>query len=281
MGLEFSKSVPTAAAFAPSPADPAPESPRDLGPLTDGFPRSFPKQTLSPRLPLDHWRGGGHSRRVAHGLAGGHPDEILAPQAWLPPTGFSRQHTAWSPMTGLSMTPTTFPFSWGTTGTGEFVRTPEMRSDGSFIHPDYYYKGAGFRNDAALVEILEPAPATPVRVLTPEQEAWYAPSGTKGTAVGWGRTDDGGYPRILRQVGVPVWSPEDCLRDTLWRNREIVHDRTLCAGSEGMGIDSRRQRRPSPGGSPRWRLGAGGNPFSGATCASRIPGRLHPDLRHL
>ncbi|MYC80972.1 MAG: trypsin-like serine protease [Acidobacteria bacterium] len=106
------------------------------------------------------------------------------------------------------------------------------------IHPDYYYKGAGFRNDAALVEILEPAPATPVRILTPEEEAWHAPSGTKGTAVGWGRTDDGGYPRILRQVGVPVWSPEDCLRDTLWRNREIVHDRTLCAGSEGMGIDS-------------------------------------------
>ena len=106
------------------------------------------------------------------------------------------------------------------------------------IHPDYYYRGAGFRNDAALVEILEPAPATPVRILTPEEEAWHAPSGSQGTALGWGRTDDGSYPSILRQVDVPVWSPEDCLRDTLWRSREVVHERTLCAGTEGMGIDS-------------------------------------------
>ena len=35
------------------------------------------------------------------------------------------------------------------------------------IHPDYYYAGAGFRNDAALVEILRPAAADPVKILTP------------------------------------------------------------------------------------------------------------------
>ncbi len=105
------------------------------------------------------------------------------------------------------------------------------------IHPDYYYKGEGFRNDAALVEIMEPAPATPVRVLTPEEEAWYAPSGGPASAVGWGRTDDRSYPRILHHVDIPVWTPEDCLRDSLWRNDEVVHDRTLCAGKEGMGAD--------------------------------------------
>ena len=106
------------------------------------------------------------------------------------------------------------------------------------IHPDYYYKGAGFRNDAALIEILEPAPADPVRILTPEEGAWYAPSGSRGTAVGWGRTDEGRYPSILHHVGIPVWTPEDCLRDSLWKNSEIVHERTLCAGVEGMGTDS-------------------------------------------
>ena len=106
------------------------------------------------------------------------------------------------------------------------------------IHPDYYYKGAGFRNDAALVEILQPAPATPVRILTSEEEAWYAPSGSRATTVGWGRTDDGSNPRVLRQVGIPVWTPEDCLRDSLWGSDEVVHERTLCAGTEGMGIDS-------------------------------------------
>ena len=106
------------------------------------------------------------------------------------------------------------------------------------VHPDYYFKGAGFRNDVALVEILEPAPAAPVRILTPEEEAWYAPSGSPATAVGWGRTEGGSYPRILRQVDVPVWSPEDCLRDSLWKNSEIVHERTLCAGIEGRGIDA-------------------------------------------
>ncbi|MDE2757300.1 MAG: trypsin-like serine protease, partial [Acidobacteriota bacterium] len=105
------------------------------------------------------------------------------------------------------------------------------------IHPDYYYKGAGFRNDAALIEILEPAPAAPVRILTPEEEAWHISSGSTASAVGWGRTDDRSYPRILHQVDIPVWTPEDCLRDSLWRSSDVVHERTLCAGKEGMGAD--------------------------------------------
>ena len=106
------------------------------------------------------------------------------------------------------------------------------------IHPDYYYRGAGFRNDAALIEIMEPAPATPVRILTSEEEDLHAPSGSLASAVGWGRTDDRRYPEILHHVDIPVWTPEDCLRDSLWKNSEIVHERTLCAGVEGMGIDS-------------------------------------------
>ena len=105
------------------------------------------------------------------------------------------------------------------------------------IHPDYYYEGAGFQNDAALVEIMQPAPAAPVRILTPEEEAWHAPSGSTASAVGWGRTDDRSYPRILHHVDIPVWTSEDCLSDSLWRNEEVVHEGTLCAGKEGKGAD--------------------------------------------
>lgn len=106
------------------------------------------------------------------------------------------------------------------------------------IHPDYYYAGAGFRNDAALVEILQPAPADPVKLLTPEEEAQYAPSGTTATVIGWGRQDDGSNPRVLRMVDIPLMTPEDCLENTSWTTSEIVHERTLCAGVGGKGIGS-------------------------------------------
>ena len=106
------------------------------------------------------------------------------------------------------------------------------------IHPDYYYAGAGFRNDAALVEILQPAPADPVKLLTREEEAQYAPSGTTATVIGWGRQDDGSNPRVLRMVDIPLMTPEDCLENTSWTTSEIVHERTLCAGVGGKGTGS-------------------------------------------
>ena len=103
------------------------------------------------------------------------------------------------------------------------------------IHPDYYYAGAGFRNDAALVEILLPATAAPVKILTPGQEAWLAPSGTTATVIGWGRQIDGSYPRVLRTVDIPLMTPEDCRENSFWTS-EVVHERTLCAGTEGKGV---------------------------------------------
>ena len=103
------------------------------------------------------------------------------------------------------------------------------------IHPDYYYAGAGFRNDAALVEILRPAAADPVKILTPGDEAWLAPSGTTATVIGWGRQIDGSNPRVLRTVGIPLMTPEDCRENSFWTS-EVVHERTLCAGVEGRGI---------------------------------------------
>ena len=103
------------------------------------------------------------------------------------------------------------------------------------IHPDFYYAGAGFRNDAALVEILRPAAADPVKILTPGDEAWLAPSGTTATVIGWGRQIDGSNPRVLRTVGIPLMTPEDCRENSFWTS-EVVHERTLCAGVEGRGI---------------------------------------------
>ncbi len=103
------------------------------------------------------------------------------------------------------------------------------------IHPDYYSAGAGFRNDAALVEILRPAAADPVKILTPGDEAWLAPSGTTATVIGWGRQIDGSYPRALRTVDIPLMTPEDCRENSFWTS-EVVHERTLCAGVEGRGI---------------------------------------------
>ena len=104
------------------------------------------------------------------------------------------------------------------------------------IHPDYYYAGEGFRNDAALVEILEPAPADPIKLLTPAEEARYSPSGTTATAIGWGRQGNGSNPRTLRMVDIPLMTPEDCLDSSSWETSEIVHERTLCAGVRGKGI---------------------------------------------
>ena len=103
------------------------------------------------------------------------------------------------------------------------------------IHPDYYSAGAGFRNDAALVEILRPAAADPIKILTPGDEAWLAPSGTTATVIGWGRQIDGSYPRVLRTVDIPLMTPEDCRENSFWTS-EVVHERTLCAGVEGRGI---------------------------------------------
>ena len=104
------------------------------------------------------------------------------------------------------------------------------------IHPDYYYAGAGFRNDAALVEILQPAAADPIKLLTPEEESQYAPSGTTATSIGWGRQQNGSYPRVLRAVDIPLMTPGDCLEKSSWTTSEIVHERTLCAGVGGKGV---------------------------------------------
>ena len=100
------------------------------------------------------------------------------------------------------------------------------------IHPDYDHRAQGSIPDAALIEILEPAPDAPIRILTPEEEAWYAPAGILATIIGGGRVEDGYRPPILRQVDLPLISTEDCRENSLWESWQsgIINEHALCAG---------------------------------------------------
>ena len=100
------------------------------------------------------------------------------------------------------------------------------------IHPDYDHRPRGSIPDAALVEILQAAPADPIKLLTPEEEALYAPPGAIATAIGRGRQDDGSLPAVLRQVDLILWSTEDCRENSLWESWEsgVINESALCAG---------------------------------------------------
>ena len=110
------------------------------------------------------------------------------------------------------------------------------------VHPDYYYAGAGFDYDAALIEMLEPfksALAVPVHIVTPEERALYAQSGTLATAAGYGRKENDAWSDGIRQVNIPMSTAEDCRQQySFLSEEEIAHERTLCAGVPGKGINS-------------------------------------------
>ena len=100
------------------------------------------------------------------------------------------------------------------------------------VHPDYDHRSRGSIPDAALVEILQEAPADPIKLLTPEEEALYAPPGSIATVIGRGRQDDGSLPPVLRQVDLILWSTEDCRENSLWESWEsgVINESALCAG---------------------------------------------------
>ena len=110
------------------------------------------------------------------------------------------------------------------------------------VHPEYDYSGAGFKNDAAIIELLKPFQsvlAVPVEILTKEQREIYGPSGSLATAVGYGRKENDAWSDGIRQVNIPLSTPEDCRQQySFLSEEEIAHERTLCAGSAGKGINS-------------------------------------------
>ena len=114
------------------------------------------------------------------------------------------------------------------------------------VHPDYDHRPPGSIPDAALIEILEPAPANPVRILTPEEETWHAPGGTLATLIGGGRHEGGYLPPVLRHVDLPLISTEDCRKNSRWEQWQsgIINENALCAG----GIEGKIAGRGDSGG---------------------------------
>jgi len=100
------------------------------------------------------------------------------------------------------------------------------------IHPDYAFAGAGFSNDAALIELtsshgVNGNPPPTVQILSPQEEASLAPSGTLATIMGMGRNEQ-------RFAEVTLFHEQDChdafdIADEM----EVVHAGTLCAGIPG------------------------------------------------
>ncbi len=106
------------------------------------------------------------------------------------------------------------------------------------LHPEYYSGRAGFKNDAALVELTIDSMHEPVSILSPEEEARFAPSGTTATVV-----TVGGDPGF---VEMPLYLGRDCrdafnIRDA----NEVAHDRTVCTGVPG---DPRKGTQPGDSG---------------------------------
>ena len=116
------------------------------------------------------------------------------------------------------------------------------RSIGRVIpYPDYYYKGAGFWYDVALVEVLEPFQSEhirPVELLNKVNENRYARPGTRATVLGYGRGSGTNYDTLL-MAELSVWPGVSCwprFNNTL--DGGIVHEHTVCSYESGKGTGS-------------------------------------------
>ena len=128
-------------------------------------------------------------------------------------------------------------------------------------HPRYSHRILG-TNDIGLIQLAQPFPGEPVRILTPAEEGIYAPSGTTAVAVGWGQMENGESPDILQHVSIPLYSLEEC-RNRVRRN---YPDGTFCAGTPAEGI-----RSGDSGGPLLVPFGSGWGQVGVASLASRDP----------
>ena len=83
---------------------------------------------------------------------------------------------------------------------------------GRILHPEYSIQ----EDDIAILEFKPSVSIEPVRVLSPEDELKYAPTGGRGMAVGWGQTvpgDSGSSPNRLQKVSVPILYTEGMQTD--------------------------------------------------------------------
>ena len=108
-------------------------------------------------------------------------------------------------------------------------------------HPDYYYKGAGFWYDAALVEILEPfqlEDADSVGLLTISGEESHARPETDAIVLGYGIGSGTNHDTLL-MAELSLWPGLSCrqrFNNTLAGG--IVHEHTVCAYESGKSTGS-------------------------------------------
>ena len=100
-------------------------------------------------------------------------------------------------------------------------------------HPDYYWKGEGFQNDVALIELGRPFNQYDVVSIAD------AHTGTEVVGLGWGRKEWDEWSDELRRFDSIVQSAADCRRNLEFMHEsEIANDLTLCAGDAENGINS-------------------------------------------
>ena len=119
-------------------------------------------------------------------------------------------------------------------GRGEDYQQSTRKIGRIILHPQYRSSGIpGFEYDAALVEILEPAPEEfpSVQILSREEEDQLLSSDAQGIMIGYGYTGGSYPPNSPHWVEAPIQTPEDCVRDR-GVDPEIAHEHTLCAGTD-------------------------------------------------
>ena len=101
-----------------------------------------------------------------------------------------------------------------------------------FVHPDYYYAGAGFENDVALLKLVSPQPdrAEFVQIAPHLDEGPTVSSQGDGRVFGYGRKENDEWSDELRYTDVSILSPELCRdRYEISFEGEIVHNGVLCS----------------------------------------------------
>jgi PKD repeat protein len=108
---------------------------------------------------------------------------------------------------------------------GERVGTTAVRT-----HPSF---NSSLDYDVALVRLERPLLRPRVFLQTPDQPSLSLPGDT-ATVIGWGQTDDGGQPTVLRRVELPIITNALC-SEIAGEVYGLIGLRTICAGGRDLG----------------------------------------------
>ena len=83
------------------------------------------------------------------------------------------------------------------------------------VHPDYYYGGAGFKHDLALLKVESAFPQKwATSVADSARERMYAPSGTYGSILGWGLKENDEHSDEIREGVAAILHPKGITYET-------------------------------------------------------------------